>query len=148
MQNAAVVENLFLYVGHKVRVCLSDGTILEDELKNYDEEGVFLLTKEDQIAFTQIDDLRYVGMVTSYDVKKVYCRLEIKESGLKKEALEIYAVDVEMYPIDKQFWDATLLQTRKCLYFLKNGEKKNKDSHIKVADICDIQKMPEKNILF
>ena len=170
MQNAAVVENLFLYVGHKVKVCLSDGTILEDELKNYDEEGVFLLTKEDKIAFTQIDDLRYVGMVTSYDVKtgcglidnaycylkknavyskeieyKVYCRLEIKESGLKKEALEIYAVDVEMYPIDKQFWDATLLQTRKCLYFLKNGEKKNKDSHIKVADICDIQKMPEKN---
>ena len=46
MQNTALLENLFLYVGHKVKVCLSDGTILEDELKNYDEEGVFLLTKE------------------------------------------------------------------------------------------------------
>ena len=139
MQNTALLENLFLYVGHKVKVCLSDGTILEDELKSHDEEGIFLLTKEDKIVFSMITDFRYVGMVTSYDVKtgcglidnayrylkknavyseeteyKVYCRLEIKESGPKKEALEICAVEVEMYPIDRQFWDATLFKTRKC----------------------------------
>ena len=170
MQNTALLENLFLYVGHKVKVCLSDGIILEDELKSYDEEGIFLLTKEEKIAFSMITDFLYVGMVTSYDVKtgcglidnayrylkknavyseeteyKVYCRLEIKESGPKKEALEICAVDVEMYPIDRQFWDTTLFKTRKCLCFLKNGEKKVQDSQIKVADIVDIQKMPEKN---
>ena len=40
---------------------------------------------------------------------------------LKKEALEICAVDVEMHPVEKQLWDATLLNTRNCLYFLKNG---------------------------
>lgn len=170
MHNTAINENLFLYVGHKVKVCLSDGTVIEDELIDYDEEGIFLLKKEDKLVFSQIEDLFYVGKITFYDVKtgcgviddtysylkknavyaeetlyKGYCHLEIKKSGLDSEALEICAVDVEMYPINRQFWDASLLQTRECLYFLKNGEKRIKDSHIEVADIYDIQKLPKKN---
>ena len=192
MQKKAILEDIFLYVGHKVRVCLSGDVTIEDELKNYDDEGIILSKHERKIIFSDIEDLVYVGRITAYDVKneygmidnvyhffkpnfmyleekdyKVFCHLQIKDIGTqnndsRREALEIIAVDVEIYPIKKSLLDADFLQNKECFYFFKDGTGKvgtpireddkykfichnGQTCEIKPEDVLDIHKMPEKN---
>lgn len=148
-----IMENIFLYEGHQVKVCLKDNTEIKDVVESYDEMGITLQKSQRTISFDEVEDIFYMGKVTAFDISTnignidyiykfekfdfmylpeqeytVNCHLDIYEKGetavgFESQALEIKAIDVIINKLSKNLLDTEFLKSNECLYFFKDGKK-------------------------